>query len=268
MNHMIVTSTRCPLMLRPTHACEQTDELLLGWGVERLEDGPEGWVRVRTDYRYEGWAYRACLGVNESWHSLPKRVVTKPYCTVLNRPDVQGWPVADLTRGALVSPLGGPDETGWIKVALPDGRAGCTRCSYLGPWYESRPFPEEEFRRRVCDTALSYLNSHYRWGGKSPLGLDCSGLTFMAYRLNGVTIYRDARIHPDFPVREIDRAERKAGDLLFFPGHVALYLGEGRFVHSTARKGSDGVVVNSLDPCDPLYRKDLAETLTRVGSIF
>ena len=58
------------------------------------------------------------------------------------------------------------------------------------------------------------------------------------------------------------------GDLLFFPGHVALYLGEEKYLHSTAKNGSDGVVINSLNPADPDYRADLDQGMTAVGTIF
>ena len=90
----------------------------------------------------------------------------------------------------------------------------------------------------------------------------------MAWFANGVLLYRDAQIVPGFPVREIPRETMDVADLLFFPGHVALYLGGGRYLHSTARAGSSGVVINSLDPLAPDYRSDLAQPLTAVGSVF
>ena len=55
-------------------------------------------------------------------------------------------------------------------------------------------------------------------------------------------------------------------DLLYFPGHVALYLGEGRYVHATALSGR--VVINSLDPSARDYRESLAQELLAVGSWF
>jgi len=120
----------------------------------------------------------------------------------------------------------------------------------------------------VCDTALTYLGAHYRWGGKSPLGIDCSGLCSTAYLLNGIVIYRDASIKEGFPIRAIDRADMKPGDLLFFPGHVAMYMGEGKYLHSTGHVSANGVIVNSLDPASPIYRADLDEKLTEVGTYF
>ena len=99
-------------------------------------------------------------------------------------------------------------------------------------------------------------------------GIDCSGFCSMCYLLNGVVIYRDARIESGFPVHSVPIEHAKAGDLLYFPGHIALYLGEGRFLHATARSGDDGVVTASLNPSDPDFRADLAASLLAAGSIF
>lgn len=79
---------------------------------------------------------------------------------------------------------------------------------------------------------------------------------------------RDASIRESFPIRTIELKDAKAGDLLFFPGHVAMYLVDGRYIHSTGKAGSDRVTFNSLDPAAPDYRADLREKLTGVGSYF
>lgn len=127
---------------------------------------------------------------------------------------------------------------------------------------------EEAFREAVTRTARTYLGVQYRWGGKSPAGIDCSGLTSMSYMLNGILTFRDAKIVEGFPVHEIPVSEIKKGDLLYFPGHIAMYLGDGRYIHSTGKLGSGGVVINSLRPQDPDYREDLVKCLYAAGSIF
>ena len=195
-------------------------------------------------------------------------------------------------------------HTGWAKVALLDGRTGYVRDVALEPvrfemtavfsqreglafddalaealtttaerlvpdavarWYGGS---EDAFRAAVCAQAKKYRGTEYRWGGKSGRGIDCSGLVSSAYMQCGVLIYRDAKIVEGWPMHEVAFEDKKPGDALFFPGHVALYLGEGRYIHSTGAAVSGGVVINSLEPEDPLYRDDLVKSLYAVGSVF
>ena len=118
-------------------------------------------------------------------------------------------------------------------------------------------------REAVARSALDFLGCPYRWGGKTAFGIDCSGLASLSYLVHGVVIYRDARIQPGFPIRPVPLEALAAGDLLYFPGHMALYLGEGRYVHASGSAGA--VVCSTLNPAGPGYRADLAEQITAVG---
>lgn len=269
----VALSPICPLYVQPDAAAPLADEVFCGWPLEILESPCSGWVQVRTHYRYQGFAPVKDLvlgaGCARLWKEREKQIVSQAAADVLCRPAVESSRVTTLFRGALVSPLGAADSGGWQRLSLPDGREGYTKSNFLSTYYKNPPTQDPaQLRRRVTDTALLYLGVQYRWGGKSPLGIDCSGLAFMAWFFNGVPLYRDAKIKEGFPVREISREALAPGDLLFFPGHVALYLGDGRYIHSTARAGSDGVVINSLEPGAPDYRPDLAENITAIGSVF
>lgn len=277
----IVNSPICPLMSKPQFDCETADEALFGMVLEVLEQTTVGYWKVRTHYRYEGYASVRGLIISDQsaaeWEALPKRVVLhKNTCDVMTAPKVQSWPIVTLPMGAVVAVTKPPETdpetgepTGWQCVSLPDGQEGYVRSSWLDAYYD-RPIdlPEPELRQRLVDTARLFQRAHYRWGGKTPLGVDCSGLVSMSYLLNGIVIWRDASIKEGFPIHPIELKDAKAGDLLFFPGHVAMYMGQGRYIHSTGKAGADGVTFNSLDPNAPDFRADLKEKLTGVGSYF
>ncbi len=271
MKYAMIRSMIVPMMDAPPKEKEILDEALCGMTVEVLENSG-AWYHIRTHYHYEGWVEEKHLCFDEAlirqWNEAPKKVVLQAHADILSMPKVQGHYVAELTRGALVSPLGEVQD-GWQQVRLCDGREGWTWGAFLGEsvtaWDKAN---EPALRRAFTESALSYLGTQYRWGGKTPLGIDCSGLCSMAYLLNGVLICRDAHILPEFPMHEIAFADIKEGDLMFFPGHVAMYLGEKRYIHSTAGNNCHGVVINSLDPQAPDYRADLPEKLLCVGSIF
>lgn len=251
----IVAVARCPLYLRPDPRSELADEALLGWRVTVSERRGD-LCQVVTDYRYGGWAPADCLVTDPArvlaWDPLPKQTLSRPWADVLSRPTVRGVPLMTVLRGGVVG-LWGPAVDGWQPVALPDGRRGCLPLGDTFPDPPSHPT-----RDGVCRAALGYLGAPYRWGGKTPLGVDCSGLTFMAYRLQGVTIFRDARPEPGFPVETAPLEARLPGDLLYYPGHVALYLGDDRYVHATAHPDARAVTINSLDSAADGYRPDLA----------
>lgn len=257
----------------PHRRGELLDEDFYGRTVTILEEKDNCWSYVRTQYGYQGFVDKRELISSEpmviQWKSNFKKVVIHSFADILDAPNVRGYLVITLCKGALLSVLSAPDIQGYVKVGLCNGETGYIKEAFLGDYItEFSVEKETDLRYDIVQTAKAYLGCQYRWGGKSPLGIDCSGLSFMAYQINGITIYRDASIEEGFPIKSILSENKKPGDLLYFGGHVALYLGEERYIHSTARKGSDGVVINSLNVKDILYREDLAQRLKEVGSIF
>ncbi|MBE6023073.1 MAG: NlpC/P60 family protein [Cellulosilyticum sp.] len=253
------------------------DEGLYGMPVEIIERANPSWVKVRTHYRYEGYIpvedlYFLTQQEKVAWEAMKtqRRVIIKAYVDVLACPKVQGIRLQTLTRGALVTLLSpAPTKGGWAKVKLNNGVEGYVKEGVFGSYYDTPSSQDETaLRKKIVASALSYLGTQYRWGGKSPLGIDCSGLTSMAYLLNGIIIFRDAKIKEGFPVHPIEFEAKKPGDLFYYPGHVAMYIGDERYIHATGHDGSDGVVINSLNPNDLDYREDLPKMMYAVGSIF
>lgn len=276
----IAIRTVVSLREKPSEQVCLDDELLYGMISEILEEVPDAdgtavqWVHIRTEYRYEAYCKKEELLTAQDrivrWEQGVLCTVMQPYADVLSEPMVQGLCLESVPRGGRLIWIGeAPERDGWIEVELADGRRGYTKEKFLGPYY-SRRFTEDEaeFRGRLVEMARGYMGTQYRWGGKSPLGIDCSGLTSMCYMLCGVFIYRNARMKEGFPIKEIRAEDKKPGDLLFFPGHIALYIGDDRYIHSTGKNGSDGVVINSLNPKHEDFRQDLWEKLESVGSMF
>jgi gamma-D-glutamyl-L-lysine dipeptidyl-peptidase len=90
-------------------------------------------------------------------------------------------------------------------------------------------------RTDIVRTAELFLGLHYLWGGLSSWGMDCSGLTWAAYRVHGITIPRDA--DAQFQAgRPVTLADARPGDLIFYGvshvHHVAMYLGHGQMIES------------------------------------
>ncbi|MCP9791371.1 C40 family peptidase [Vulcanococcus limneticus Candia 3F8] len=114
--------------------------------------------------------------------------------------------------------------------------------------------------------------NRYLWGGSLGPDFDCSGLLQTAFAAAGIWIPRDAyqqeRFCQSVAVRPGHYALLRPGDLIFFGSpqrcsHVGLYLGQGRYLHSSGREhGRDGLGIDSLDPQvgDPVsvhYRLEL-----------
>lgn len=268
----IVTAMIANLHAKPNATSELIDEVLYGMPVRILEVLEDDWVRVKTAYRYEGYCQKAHLLIDDektrAWLDEATYVIHQSFADILQEPRIQSTKIMTLVRGSIVrySPKGGLDAE-WAMVQLATGEIGYLRKKWLQEKVEKNSLPEQRLRENVVATALSYLATPYRWGGKSPLGIDCSGLCSMAYMLNGVHIYRDAQIVKGFPIKEISFDHIQKGDLLYFPGHIAMYLGDNQYVHASI--GGNEVNINSLEEQHPLLRNDLTvATITAVGSLF
>jgi len=264
----VVQARIAPIYEQADESSALADEALHGMTVDIMEERPGALCRVRTHYGYEGFMRTADLcrdaANHAAWQTAVRCVIDSFAVDVLDAPRVQALRTHRLTKGCQIVRLDNAGDD-WARVRLADGCEGFVRDKLAGA-----PIPtfaeEGAFRRAVVATALSYRGVQYRWGGKTPEGIDCSGLCSMAYMLNGILICRDARPDDAFPVRAIEQGCMKPGDLLYFPGHMAMVIGGNRFVHATAV--GDGVCVNSMDKTDEDYRADLAESLLSVGSVF
>jgi len=257
----IISIAALDLRRLPDHRSEMRSQLLLGERVRILSRTPRGrWARVENaSDRYRGWVRTwGMLEVPEAdaqaWERRARGRIAVPATEVRARPGA-GPVLTPAFWNARVTVLG--RSAAHRQIELPDGRRGWVPASALRP------------ARRPAGTLARLLSRFvgvpYLWGGRTPLGFDCSGFVQQVLCARNVPIPRDA--DQQFRFCEPVTARRaRPGDLVFFGrpgmrvGHVGIVRGRGFYVHA---RGT--VHVASLDPHNPLYDQSLAATLRGFG---
>jgi cell wall-associated NlpC family hydrolase len=236
----------------PKDSAEQVTQALLGDEVQLLESRGD-WLKVyvkpqyRSDKGYPGWLHKEWV-VKSSPPPEPQEFVwvKVPEALLREKPDSKG---KVLLRARLASQL--------VKApGAPEGWQACWIPGFKQPLYAASrqlaPLPSEPVSdgRSIVEVAAQLKGTPYLWGGMSCQGIDCSGLTYTAYRVHGIVIPRDA--DQQFQIGEpIEQDQLKPGDLLFFGdspeaiSHVGIYMWDGKFIHSSGSLG--GVTVTPLD---------------------
>jgi gamma-D-glutamyl-L-lysine dipeptidyl-peptidase len=228
----------------PNHRSERLSQALYGWTVT-VKEVRSQFDLVQTYDGYEGWMAQSYL--EESKAQDPSQAVVS-----------SRWASFALDGGSeLVLPFGSLVRADCDRELYCDCRNSRRMLLSAGSVDESVARPELTSEM----VALSLISSPYLWGGASPFGYDCSGLVQAVFRRCGIDLPRDSKDQSGCG-QEIVMSDARAGDLIFFPGHVALCLGDLRIIHATRLRGM--VLIESLDSAAPGFRSDLVDKITCV----
>jgi cell wall-associated NlpC family hydrolase len=210
-----------PLREQPFSGAALLTQALKGERVTIYDRNSEGWAwgQLNSD-GYVGW--------------LPDRALIQPIAVPTHKitairtfafpgPSIKLPPAETLLMGSL------------ITVTREDGAFAVTREG----WYLPRPHVGSIGRNAEDFVAVAemFAGTPYLWGGKSSLGIDCSGLVQVSLNAAGTGCPRDSDMQQDGLGRALDPAEARRlrrGDLIFWKGHVAIVRDSDTIVHANA----------------------------------
>lgn len=225
-----VTAATAAVHDRPDPASTRISELLYGEAVSVYEVR-DGWAWLQSALDdYVGYVRAEALAAGAG---APDHRVAVLSTHLYPEPRLKAPPRGWLPLGARLAARGvtkgaarGAAENGFLPV----GDAGWVYRRHLAPLGRTEP--------DFVATAARFLGVPYLWGGRSVLGLDCSGLVQVALQLAGIACPRDSDMMAAALGQALDPATDPAtlarGDLIFMAGHVMFADGDGRALHANA----------------------------------
>jgi len=217
-----VIEPQAPLRGEPSHDAPLLTEALKGERVTIYEKNAEGWAwgQLAAD-RYVGWLSANALAPPGA---PPTHKVAALRTLVFPGPSIKLAPLEALPLGARVA------------VARREERMAVTQSGGYLPAVHLAPI--DVYETDFVAVAERFLGVPYLWGGKTVLGLDCSGLVQIALAACGISCPRDSDMQEEAlgsPVAAAaDLSDLQHGDLVFWTGHVAIVRDRANFLHANA----------------------------------
>jgi hypothetical protein len=224
MSNAFCTVAAAPVRNEPSHRSEMVNQLLFGELVIIIEEKEE-WVKLRSHYDgYEGWVTHHLITVTgEGFAEAPVPFVTAGLLNEITWNDT----VFYIPMGCSLPVYNSVTGTLWDEAYQYRGALRNT----------NEPYSKALFRSLV----KQWLQAPYLWGGKTGMGVDCSGFVQVVCKVLGVPLLRDAyqQAEQGTPVESLNVA--KEGDLAFFKSetgritHVGFVLQDHKIIHASGK---------------------------------
>ena len=215
------------MRLEPDFSSETSNELLFGEHVEILETHGDFHVVENQLDGYEGYVHAGALSdvIFE-----PTHCVSAMQAYLYSAPDFKSPPM-----GAL------PFEAK-LRIDDEDAREnGFIQTAHDGWIFHKDIRAIDGFSYDFVETAKRFLHAPYLWGGRTVAGLDCSSLIQLSMMAAGIACPRDTSEQAEelggaAPFQSADDFKSiKAGDIVYFPGHVGIMLDSTKILNATSR---------------------------------
>jgi len=230
MQYGISNLSIVPMRNEAADQSEMVNQVIFGEHFKVLEVQKK-WSKIRLAHdSYEGWI------CNKQWIEIEEDIykqLDKEVATITTD-------ILDIITKTHHQPI-------VIGSILPSYKSGHALINNEMYQFDGLTTPGFIKKEKLVENALMYLNAPYLWGGRSPLGIDCSGFTQMVYRLQGVDLPRDAYQQSEVGTTLSFVEESEAGDLAFFDNaegkitHVGIILEDNHIIHASGKVRIDRI---------------------------